>query len=95
MHHFQTNRWIRTSVLANLDVVNMEFRHEMDTLSHWMAFRSVPTHLKQQVMMYFSYLSRSQHGMLDHFILEELPPYLSKKLAVHNNDMLAKISEDE
>eukprot|EP00956_Cyclotella_meneghiniana_P038368 scaffold153007_cov66-Cyclotella_meneghiniana.AAC.1 len=39
-----------TSVLANLDVVNMEFRHEMDTISHWMALRSVPNQLKQRVV---------------------------------------------
>lgn len=80
-----------TSVLANLDVVNMEFRHEMDTISHWMTLRSVPTQLKQRVAMYFSYLSRSQHGMLDDVLLGELPPYLSMKLAELNTDMLTKV----
>lgn len=80
-----------TSVLANLDVVNMEFRHEMDTISQWMTLRSVPNQLKQRVVLYFSYLSRSQHGMLDHVLLDELPPYLSMKLAELNIDMLTKV----
>jgi CRP-like cAMP-binding protein len=80
-----------TSVLANLDVVNMVFRHEMDTISHWMTMRSVPNQLKERVVLYFSHLSRSQHGMLDDQILGELPPYLSMKLAELNIDLLAKI----
>ena len=80
-----------TSVLSNLDVVNMEFRHEMDTISQWMTLRSVPMQLKQRIVLYFSYLSQTQHGMLDNVLLGELPPHLTMKLAELNIEMLTKI----
>jgi len=80
-----------TSVLANLDVVNMQFRHEMDTVSHWMAFRSLPIQLKQQISTFFSYLSRSQHGVLDEKLLGELPPRLRTELAESNIQLLTKV----
>jgi len=80
-----------TSVLANLDVVNMQFRHEMDTLSRWLTLRSVPAQLKQRLTTYFSYLSRSQHGMLDEVLLGELPPRLSVELAELHIDLLTKV----
>ena len=80
-----------TSVLANLDVVNMQFRHEMDTISRWLTLRSVPIQLKQRLTAYFSYLSRSQHGMLDEVLLDELPPRLSIELAELHLDLLTKV----
>ncbi|KAL9183699.1 hypothetical protein ACHAXT_004555 [Thalassiosira profunda] len=80
-----------TSVLANLDVVNMQFRHEMDTVSRWLTLRSVPAQLRQRLTTYFSYLSRSQHGMLDETLLDELPPRLSHELAELHLDMLTRV----
>ena len=80
-----------TSVLSNLDVVNMQFRHEMDTISHWMANRSLPTQLKQQITALFSYLSRSQHGVLDEKLLDELPRHLRKELAESNIQLITKV----
>jgi len=80
-----------TSVLANLDVVNMQFRHEMDTISRWLSLRSVPAQLRQRLTTYFSYLSRSQHGMLDEVLLGELPPRLSIELAELHVDLLTKV----
>ena len=80
-----------TSVLSNLDVVNMEFRHEMDTISQWMTLRSVPSQLKQRVVLYFSYLSQTQHGMLDNVLLGELPTHLIMKIAELNIESLTKI----
>ena len=80
-----------TSVLANLDVVNMQFRQEQDTLSHWMSARTVPARLRQRIQAYFSYLSRSQHGMLDDVILRELPDQLSAELAERHIGMLARV----
>ena len=80
-----------TSVLANLDVVNMQFRHEMDTITRWLTLRSIPAQLRQRLTTYFSYLSRSQHGMLDEVLLSELPPRLSVELAELHIDMLIKV----
>ncbi|KAL7466716.1 hypothetical protein ACHAXS_007001 [Conticribra weissflogii] len=77
-----------TSVLSNLDVVNMQFRHEMDSISHWLSLRSVPNSLRQRLSMYFSYLSRSQHGMMDEILLNELPHQLRIELADINRDFI-------
>ena len=80
-----------TSVLANLDVVNVQFRQEMDTVSRWLTLRSVPVQLRQRVTLYFSHLSRLQHGMLDEVLLGELPPRLSAELAELHIDVLTKV----
>lgn len=80
-----------TSVLANLDVVNMQFRQEQDTLSHWMSVRTIPARLRQRIQAYFSYLSRSQHGMLDDVILRELPDQLAAELAERHIGLLARV----
>ena len=80
-----------TSVLANLDVVNMQFRQEQDTLSHWMSVRTIPARLRQRIQAYFSYLSRSQHGMLDDVILRELPDQLSSELAERHIGLLSRV----
>ncbi|KAL7553159.1 hypothetical protein ACHAWF_016401 [Thalassiosira exigua] len=80
-----------TSVLANLDVVNMQFRHEMDTISRWLTLRSVPAQLRHRLTTYFSYLSRTQYGMLDEVLLGELPPRLSSELAELHVDLLTRV----
>eukprot|EP00957_Ditylum_brightwellii_P092187 7018256-Ditylum_brightwellii.AAC.1 len=80
-----------TSVLSNLDVVSVRFRHEMDTLSRWLNFRSVPAQLKDRINMHFTYLSRKQHGVLDHIIFDDLPPQLSRDLCELNMDLLTKV----
>lgn len=68
-----------TSVLSNIDVVSMRFRHEMDDINKWMALRCVPETLRERIEMYFSYLVRTQHGMLDSYLFADLPPQLAKE----------------
>lgn len=67
-----------TSVLSNIDVVSMRFRHEMDSINKWMVLRSVPDALKEKIELHFSYLVRTQHGMLDNALFADLPPQLKK-----------------
>lgn len=73
-----------TSLLSNLDVVRMRFRYEMDRVNKWMDFRSVPAPLRKRIELFFSYLLRSQQGMLDGALLGDLPPQLSKEFAELN-----------
>ena len=80
-----------TSVLSNIDVVNMRFRHEMDDINKWLALRSVPSQLRERVESYFAYIYRSQNGMLDHVLLDELPPQLQKEFHRLSIDFLTKI----
>ena len=80
-----------TSVISNMDVVNMRFRHEMDYINKWLSIRSVPTSLKDRVEMHFHYLSKTQFGMLDKAIMNELPTRLSKDICDSNIDALSRI----
>ena len=80
-----------TSVLGNLDVVSMRFRHEMDALSRWLSFRCTPESLRERVNLCFMYFSRTQHGMLDEALLADLPPKLCSDLAELHLDILTKI----
>lgn len=49
-----------TSVLANVDVVSMRYRHEMDLLAKWMVVRSMPESLRERINVYFHYIFRKQ-----------------------------------
>ena len=80
-----------TSVLSNLDVVNMRFRHEMDNLSKWLKVRCAPETLKAYVQMHFTYLTRSQYGMLDEEIYKDLPPQLSREFSQMSRKFIAKV----
>lgn len=80
-----------TSILANLDIVSVQFRQEMDTVSRLLTLRSVPDQLRQRVATYFAHLSRLQHGMLDEVLLGDLPPKLSAELAELHVDLLTKV----
>ena len=80
-----------TSVLANLDVVSMRFRHEMDAIGRWMSFRCTPEALRDRINLCFMYYNRTQHGMLDGALFDDLPPKLCNDLAVLQMDFIAKI----
>jgi hypothetical protein len=80
-----------TSVLSNIDVVSMRFRHEMDTVNKWLLFRSVPTSLRERVEMFFTYLERSQHGILDDTLFEGLPKQLSREISEANTSLIEKV----
>ena len=70
-----------TSVLSNLDVVNMRYRHEMDKVNRWLTFRLVPDSLRLQIDMFFTHILRTQNGMLDHALFDDLAPQIAKDLA--------------
>lgn len=80
-----------TSVLSNIDVVRMRFRHEMDNVNKLLTLRSVPETLKERVEMYFSYLFRSQNGMLDSVLFSHLPEELSKSITDSNRSLIKKV----
>lgn len=80
-----------TSVLSNVDVVNMRFRHDMDTIYKWLDFRSVPVPLRERVRMFFTYLNKHQSGMLDEHLFSDLSPKLLKDFGDHHIDLLLKV----
>jgi CRP-like cAMP-binding protein len=80
-----------TSVLANIDVVSMRYRHEMDMLSKWMVIRSMPDSLRERINIYFHYVFRKQKGMLDKDLFHDLPFTLKNQFAQMHNDMIIKV----
>lgn len=80
-----------TSVISNIDVVSMRFRHEMDSINKWLSLRSVPETLRERVDMYFHYIGKTQSGMLDKVILNELPLKLSTEISDTHIDLLSKV----
>ena len=80
-----------TSVLANLDVVSMRFRHEMDAIGRWLSFRCTPEALRDRINLCFMYYNRTQQGMLDGALFANLPPKLCNDLAALHLDLLTKI----
>ncbi len=80
-----------TSVLSNIDVVRMRFRHEMDSVNKLLSLRSVPETLRERVEMYFTYLFRSQNGMLDDVLFSHLPELLSREISDSNIPYLEKV----
>lgn len=80
-----------TSVLANVDVVSMRYRHEMDLLAKWMIVRSMPDALRERINVYFHYIFRKQRGMLDEDLFHDLPPQLSSQLANRHLKMVTKL----
>ena len=80
-----------TSVLSNIDVVSMRFRHEMDNVNKWLGFRYAPDSLRDKVEMFFTYLERSQFGMLDSEIFKDLPSKLAKDLTESRIPLIQKV----
>ena len=80
-----------TSVLSNIDVVRMRFRHEMDNVNKWLTFRSVPDSLRERVEMFFTYLEKSQHGMLDNVLFDGLPDQLVKECSYSNTALIENV----
>lgn len=80
-----------TSVLSNLDVVSMRYRHEMDSVNRWLTFRSVPESLRLQIDMFFTHMVRTQYGMLDRALFDDLPSQISRDFAEFNLPMLSKV----
>ena len=80
-----------TSVLANLDVVSMRFRHEMDAIGRWLSFRCTPEALRDRINLCFMYYNRTQQGMLDGALFANLPPKLCNDLASLHLDLITKI----
>ena len=70
-----------TSVIANMDVVSMRHRHEMDELAKWMIVRSVPEDLRERVNLFYHYMWRKQYGMLDQDLFHDLPGGLKTEVS--------------
>lgn len=73
-----------TSVLGNLDAVGTKIRHDREMINRWLTVRSAPDPLRKQVDLTMAYLTRTQYGMLDEYILNELPPQILSDLGRRN-----------
>ena len=73
-----------SSVLGNLDAVGTKIRHDREMINRWLAVRSVPDALRKQFDLTLAYLTRTQYGMLDESIINELPSKLICDLGRRN-----------
>jgi hypothetical protein len=80
-----------TSVLGNLDVVGKKFRRDRQMINRWLTVRSASDELRKHVDLTLSYLTRTQCGMLDETILNELPPKIILDLGRRNQWVVEKV----
>ena len=80
-----------TSVLSNIDVLQMRFRSEMDMLSQYMEHRDVPDGLRERIKSFFDYIFLKQYGMLEERILAELPPGLFREVCKQRVQLIGKV----
>ncbi|GMH74967.1 hypothetical protein TL16_g06612 [Triparma laevis f. inornata] len=71
---------VMSSVIANQDILYMEFRQKMEELSDYMHHRAMPDKLQQKLVNHFDYLFNVQFGKLEFEILDQLPKSLRSEV---------------
>jgi len=56
---------VMSSVIANQDILYMEFRQKMETLTEYMKFRGLTDELQKKILNHFDYLFSVQFGKLE------------------------------
>jgi hypothetical protein len=80
------------SLVANMDSAEAAFRERMDAINDYMRYRRLPLDLQNRVRSYYAYLWKSRKGMDEAQVLEDLPEYLRKEVAMFlNRDIIAKV----
>ncbi|GMI42853.1 hypothetical protein TeGR_g1270 [Tetraparma gracilis] len=75
---------VMSSVIANQDILYMEFRQKMETLSSYMKYRGLKEELQMKISNHFDYLFSVQFGKLELQILDELPAALKSEVLMLN-----------
>jgi len=79
---------VMSSVIANQDILYMEFRQNMESLSEYMHHHAMPHDLQQKLQNHFSYLYAMQYGKLELDILGHLPKSLRSEVMKLNIPLL-------
>jgi CRP-like cAMP-binding protein len=79
---------VMSSVIANQDILYMEFRQNMESLSDYMHHHAMPDSLQQKLKNHFSYLYAMQYGKLEIDILAHLPKSLRSEVMKLNVPLL-------
>ena len=79
---------VMSSVIANQDILYMEFRQKMEELSEYMNHRGMPEKLQQKLVNHFDYLFMVQYGKLEIQILDQLPQSLRSEVMKLNTPLL-------
>ena len=79
---------VMSSVIANQDILYMEFRQKMEELSEYMNHRAMPEKLQQKLVNHFDYLFNVQYGKLELEILQQLPSSLRSEMMKLNAPIL-------
>jgi hypothetical protein len=69
-----------SSVIANQDMLYMEFRQKMEELGEYMTNRAMSDSMQQKLTNHFEYLYMVQFGKQENNILDQLPSSLQKEV---------------
>jgi hypothetical protein len=69
-----------SSLLSSLDAVAEQQKAQIESISHYMVFHSVPKELRQKISDFYDYLWRSGQSMHDRNLFDQLPESLNIQL---------------
>ena len=75
---------VMSSVIANQDMLYMEYRQNLEQVMGYMKFRNLKDKLQSKVLNHFDYLFTTQYGKLEIQILNELPSALKSEVLMLN-----------
>mmetsp|Transcript_18981 Transcript_18981/g.39543 ORF Transcript_18981/g.39543 Transcript_18981/m.39543 type:complete len:2349 (+) Transcript_18981:25-7071(+) len=82
---------VMSSVIANQDILYMEFRQNMESLNDYMHHHAMPEGLQLKLQNHFSYLYAMQYGKLEVDILAHLPKSLRTEVMKLNVPLLEAV----
>jgi hypothetical protein len=80
---------VMSSVIANQDILYVEFRQNMEIMMEYMRFRGLKEELQKKLMNHFDYLFATQFGKLELQILDELPLALKTEVLLLNEYLIS------
>ena len=75
---------VMSSVIANQDILYVDFRQKLEIVNEYMTFRGLPDDLQRKLVNHFDYLFDTQYGKLEIQVLDELPNALKTEVLMLN-----------
>jgi hypothetical protein len=80
------------SLLSTIDVQKEEFQTKLDSIRAFMTYRRLPTHIKDKIVDYYTYVFESRNTLNESAVLADLPLYLRQEVVMYmNRDIIAKV----
>ncbi|NUO82843.1 cyclic nucleotide-binding domain-containing protein [candidate division KSB1 bacterium] len=80
------------SLLANIDPAKVQHLHNLDKLSTFMNYRSIPPEIQKRIRDYYDYLWEKRLSYDESTVISELPPSLKTEVSLFlKRDIIAKV----